>query len=118
MNEEAVIKLNSGPEDPADEDNDDYAFHIKTALEEESIKLEDLKTEAERNCQKTGSDLKKWATELVNEFYSVRSICYIKTDEKLLSNDIKNCVNQSWSSLYPDPKSTITEVNEETGKLI
>ena len=75
-----------------------------------------LKADDEANQRKSGTDLFKWATDLVKEFYNMTETCLVESYMDLY--DLPDCKDTDWSSLSSDPKSEIGDVNPETGRLI
>ncbi|KRT81296.1 hypothetical protein AMK59_5714, partial [Oryctes borbonicus] len=68
------------------------------------------------NSKRFGPDLEEWIDSLVLKFYNTDIVCAASVSVN--SNCWKNlpaCADTNWSSLAPDPKSTITTVNETSG---
>jgi hypothetical protein len=68
-----------------------------------------------------------WKKQLVNEFYTLESICYsdhadaegkLEKHARILTLDIPSCKETVWSSLSPDPKSDISKFDNEFLKLV
>ncbi|XP_062613310.1 LOW QUALITY PROTEIN: xylosyltransferase oxt-like [Saccostrea cucullata] len=86
---------------------------------EEVLKVTNIgeaRAAADENGQKHGRVLEEWTDELCQKFWSIQEVCQIGeiTEE---CSPIKKCEETSWSSMSPDPKSTITGVNLETGLI-
>ena len=70
---------------------------------------------------------KLWHKRLVNEFYILESICFAgnhddkdanDNHEKLIHPSIPPCEETLWSSLSPDPKSSISSFNQKLKTLV
>lgn len=71
---------------------------------------------AQTNSKLFGQDLEEWIDSLVLQFYERSALCLasVNTITNCWQN-ISNCEDTNWSSLAPDPKSTITTINETSG---
>jgi protein xylosyltransferase len=71
---------------------------------------------ADENGQKQGRVLEEWTDQLCGDFWSVQDVC--QTGEVTTEcSSIKKCEETYWSSLSPDPKSTITGLNPHSGLI-
>lgn len=68
------------------------------------------------NSKRFGPDLEEWIDNLVLKFYTTDVVCVasgsVNSD---CWRDLPKCQDTEWSSLAPDPKSTITTINETSG---
>lgn len=88
----------------------------------------DLQLKAQQNAQRVGDDLEQWIDYLVKHFFLVHGFCVVAVDD--LDSDQRNelivdrnldgltakfevCLETSWSSLAPDPKSDIEAVVQQ-----
>lgn len=75
-----------------------------------------LKEQAQANSQSQGPGLLQWIDDLVNMFYSVERMCADSSSQVSVCGNLMNdCRTTQWSSLAPDPKSAIGEVNATSG---
>ena len=70
---------------------------------------------AMRNSLATGEQLLRWIDDLTFKFWTVRELCSV--DSSLSCPGIETCSKTTWSSLSPDPKSELGQVNAETGRM-
>ena len=71
-------------------------------------------------------DLEYWRKLLVNQFYIIDDVCIIDQDQDHISNEnykrlykhFTSCKDTVWSSMSPDPKSSIFQFNEAMKILI
>ncbi|KAM3966214.1 xylosyltransferase oxt [Aphomia sociella] len=88
--------------------------------EEESILLQKL---SHSNVKRVNQDLKDWIDSLSLDFYSILGSCVSspshKNREKIRCGDhyFEYCALTEWSSLSPDPKGSIGNLNKMSGKL-
>lgn len=86
---------------------------------EEVLKVTNIKearAAADENGQKYGPVLEEWTDQLCAKFWSVQDTCQTGEVSSECSS-IRKCEETSWSSLSPDPKSTITAINPNTGYI-
>ncbi|XP_026762839.2 xylosyltransferase oxt [Galleria mellonella] len=88
--------------------------------EEESLLLQKI---SHSNIKRVNQDLKNWIDSLNSDFYSVLGSCVSTTSqnskEKLGCGKhiFEYCTQTEWSSLSPDPKGTIGNLNSKSGRL-
>ncbi|CAG9771125.1 unnamed protein product [Ceutorhynchus assimilis] len=70
-----------------------------------------LQEKARFNSQKQDDSLLEWIDSLVNTFYFIDKVCV----NGQVCEKIDQCRTTQWSSLAPDPKSAISDVNATTG---
>lgn len=78
--------------------------------------VREARAAADENGQKHGRALEEWTDSLCAEFWSVQDICRTGAVSSNCAS-VKKCEESPWSSLSPDPKSTITAVNPITGLI-
>lgn len=79
-------------------------------------KQERLARLALANSKRFGPDLVEWIDSLVLKFYITDVTCITGTNvNSECWNDMPKCEDTEWSSLAPDPKSTITTINKTSG---
>ncbi|XP_054264373.1 xylosyltransferase oxt-like isoform X2 [Macrosteles quadrilineatus] len=97
------------------------SYHVQDSPLQDLLDAPDpsLAVRAEANAHRYGKDLTQWIDTLVARFYSVVESCAVtsSTLELCQSLQLEPCVSTSWSSLTPDPKSTVTAINKTTGRL-
>ena len=63
-----------------------------------------------------------WSKLLLKEFYSFVSVCCVISNKHInrtkKNYSMPSCENTAWSSLSPDPKSSISRFDEELGMLV
>ncbi|XP_046995718.1 xylosyltransferase oxt [Schistocerca americana] len=74
------------------------------------------------NARRFGLDLREWIDSLTTKFYKILDKCVDtmqrRPDALLCGNlQIEPCAATFWSSLSPDPKSSITTIEPATGRL-
>lgn len=75
-----------------------------------------LQEEAQRNSLKQNEALVNWIDRLFRKFYVVDKVCVdANAQVNMCHTRVNPCRTTSWSSLAPDPKSAIGEVNATTG---
>jgi len=70
--------------------------------------LEDLIRQSDLNAEKSGTDLKRWISELASSFYNVEAVCrrgVADNDADLKLALLPKCDESEWSTAYPDDKS-------------
>lgn len=86
---------------------------------EEVLKVDrvgEARAAADENGQKQGRVLEEWADQMCGEFWSVQEVC--QTREIIAEcSFIKKCEETYWSSQSPDPKSTITALDPDSGLI-
>jgi hypothetical protein len=113
---------------------DPEEVHILTKIFQESNQNEQDKKLLKLNHVRVHSDdvqlvdneaMTSWLKQLVNEFYKLVSVCQYDTEESYLDHhkqmldlDIPHCKETIWSSLSPDPKSTISKFDNKLLKLV
>lgn len=89
-----------------------YKKFLPTVNEQEKLQYNSL-----INSKKIGSTLQDWIDSLFVNFYEVDSICTVNKNSAPCGIKLVNCGETDWSSLAPDPKSFIGEVNKFTGRF-
>jgi len=64
----------------------------------------------------SGTDSKE-EMEAVKHFYEVRAVC-VKHPRPGQETEVDPCMETEWSTLYPDPKSSIASFDDQTGRLV
>ena len=89
------------------------------------LKLNHVRVDLDNAQLENNEDSASWRKQLVNEFYTLVSICQYDNEDSNLDNhaqmlnaNMTNCKETIWSSLSPDPKSTITKFDAELLKLL
>lgn len=87
---------------------------------EETLLLQKL---SHSNIKRTQQDLKDWIDALTLEFYNVLGSCVVNSynnlNDKIIcgSHIFEYCSSTQWSSLSPDPKGSIGQLNKLTARL-
>ena len=76
-----------------------------------------LKSQADRKARYTGEKLREWIDNLADDFFTLKHVCVYYNDshnkkDKPICKRLPLCVQSEWSSLSPDPKSEIGNLNE------
>lgn len=76
-----------------------------------------LEQKAFQNSQKEGQGLLEWIDSLVSTFYKIEKVCVDSTlpESKVCGKVVSSCHGTNWSSLAPDPKSAISDINATSG---
>ncbi|XP_072386942.1 xylosyltransferase oxt [Diabrotica undecimpunctata] len=107
-----VTYLHGGPKDKKDFKNS-FGKFLPPALQKQEMERSSL-----ANSLKTDVDLTKWVDELFLEFYSIKKSCEsskLSRSVQTCGVELGKCEESRWSSLAPDPKSAIGQVNLTTG---
>ena len=67
------------------------------------------------NVVKSGTDLEQWMDELVGEFWHVEGYCRTEMKDSECPG-MADCASHYWSTFSPDPKSEITQV-QNNGRI-
>lgn len=88
-----------------------YAKFLPMATQQQAL-LE----KANRNAQRRNASLLAWIDSLVGAFYAIERVC-TSSDSPVSACGLKiaPCRTTQWSSLAPDPKSAIGDINATTG---
>ena len=105
VSEEDVKRLHNGPLGPYTQANlNEFQGKLKVSNPEE------LQAIAVMNGKKIGKDLLSWIDKLTASFWSAVDTCSLE-DLGSKCNLMNLCSETSWSSLSPDPKSEIKDVD-------
>lgn len=69
------------------------------------------------NGKKSGGELQEWIDALLKGFYYFDGECVVNKIPDFCRVKLGRCNETDWSSLAPDPKSFIGEINRSTGKF-
>ncbi|XP_048525855.1 xylosyltransferase oxt [Dendroctonus ponderosae] len=110
-NEVSALHLSLGQSAGPIWPNSDYAKFLPMAAHQQTL-LE----KANRNAQRRNASLLAWIDSLVGVFYAIERVC-TTADSPVGACGLKiaPCRTTQWSSLAPDPKSAIGDVNATTG---
>ncbi len=106
-------EFHKGPKAGAYQKGHDFShFQDRLSLDDPDTAL----VIAQFNSQKVGLSLLAWLDELTAQFWRVADSCVV--NERLpLCNKLPLCSATRWSTMSPDPKSELGEVDEDTGRL-
>lgn len=67
-----------------------------------------MENAAVANAKRFDADLDEWIDSLVHKFYSIEKLCVVNRERmNVCGHNLDACVETSWSSYAPDPKSAI-----------
>ncbi|KAK7082661.1 Xylosyltransferase 2 [Halocaridina rubra] len=71
------------------------------------------------HSQLYGPLLSNWIDELVSRFFTIQDTCYIPSVHvpDCVRTSLEPCAETSWSSMSPDPKSELGDINIESGRI-
>ena len=112
LTEDEAMMYNAGPTHHYNTKSiQDLQDLLKLPKREEAMRL------AEVNMRRTGESLKAWANELTSSMWRIQRTCASEHAALSLCPRLTLCQQATWSSLSPDPKSHIGDINTDSGML-
>ncbi|KAF5269987.1 hypothetical protein FQR65_LT05786 [Abscondita terminalis] len=75
-----------------------------------SFDRETLFSKSIADSKRFGTDLQDWIDSLVNKFFTISDSCIVTNASGVCGNNLKICSETNWSSLAPDPKSSLETI--------
>lgn len=107
---ENVISTNNGP--PAGLYAPDYVIEFDRGANDTKTLVEDFT----KQSKSTGSGLEKWIDSNVAKHWNFKGMCRVangELNENKCTSRLPSCLETTWSSHSPDPKTEIGEINAE-----
>ncbi|XP_050723662.1 xylosyltransferase oxt-like [Eriocheir sinensis] len=109
-------ELHRGPSEPY---TDDDLSHLTALLSLSNPGNASAKEMISHHSNLYGPQLSQWIDELVSRFYTIQDSCYVDSEQvpECVRFLLDSCSHSSWSSLAPDPKADLGEVDARTGRI-
>ncbi|XP_063876374.1 xylosyltransferase oxt-like isoform X1 [Scylla paramamosain] len=109
-------ELHRGPSEPYTDDDLSHLTALFALSHPGNVSAKEVTS---HHSNLYGPQLSQWIDELVSRFYTIQDSCYVAGQDvpECVRFLLDSCSHTSWSSLAPDPKSDLGEVDDRTGRI-